>query len=317
VFPAALVQFEDFATGNAIGLLERYRDRACAFNDDIQGTAAVTLAALLVAGRVTGRRLEDERILFAGAGAAATGIAELVTTALREAGLSPDEARGRIWMFDVEGLVVAGRPGLAGLKRQFAHEHAPIPSLPDAVRAVRPTALIGVSGQPGLFSATVLETMAALNEHPLVFALSNPTSHAECTAEQAYGCTGGRALFSSGSPSDPVTLEGRRLAPSQTNTAYVFPGLGLAVVATGARRVTEGMLLAAARALADEADQSLLESGALFPPFEEIRAVSLRIAAAVAEAAWKAGLVSRELPADLEAHLAASMYRPVHPDYLS
>jgi malate dehydrogenase (oxaloacetate-decarboxylating)(NADP+) len=317
VFPAALVQFEDFATGNAIGLLERYRDRACAFNDDIQGTAAVTLAALLVAGRVTGRRLEDDRILFAGAGAAATGIAELVTTALREAGLSPDEARGRIWMFDVEGLVVAGRPGLAGLKRQFAHEHAPIPSLPDAVRAVRPTALIGVSGQPGLFSATVLETMAALNEHPLVFALSNPTSHAECTAEQAYGCTGGRALFSSGSPSDPVTLEGRRLAPSQTNNAYVFPGLGLAVVATGARRVTEGMLLAAARALADEADQSLLESGALFPPFEEIRAVSLRIAAAVAEAAWKAGLVSRELPADLEAHLAASMYRPVHPDYLS
>jgi malate dehydrogenase (oxaloacetate-decarboxylating)(NADP+) len=317
VFPAALVQFEDFATGNAIGLLERYRDRACAFNDDIQGTAAVALAALLVAGRAMGRRLEDQRILFAGAGAAATGIAELLTTALRQAGLGPDEARRRIWMFDVEGLVVAGRPGLTELKRPYAHEHPPVSNLADAVRAVRPTALIGVSGQPGLFTRPVLETMAALNDHPLVFALSNPTSHAECTAEQAYGCTGGRAVFSSGSPSEAVMLGGRRLAPSQTNNAYVFPGLGLAVVGTGARRVTEGMLLAAAKALAGEADQSLLESGALFPPFEEIRAVSLRVALAVAQVAKAEGLVSRELPEDLEAHLAGSMYRPVHPDYLS
>jgi malate dehydrogenase (oxaloacetate-decarboxylating)(NADP+) len=317
VFPAALVQFEDFATGNAIGLLERYRDRACAFNDDIQGTAAVTLAALLVAGRVTGRGLADQRILFAGAGAAATGIAELVTTALRQGGLERDEARQRIWMFDVEGLVVAGRPGLAGLKRKYAHQHPPVTTLADAVRALGPTALIGVSGQPGLFTRSVLETMAARNEHPLVFALSNPTSHAECTAAQAYECTGGRALFSSGSPSEAVESGGRRFAPSQTNNAYVFPGLGLAVVATGARRVTEGMLLAAARALAGAADQPLLESGALFPPFEQIRAVSLRVATAVAQVTKNEGLVSRELPEDLEAHLAASMYRPVHPEYLS
>jgi malate dehydrogenase (oxaloacetate-decarboxylating)(NADP+) len=163
----------------------------------------------------------------------------------------------------------------------------------------------------------VLEAMAEANERPVVLALSNPTSRAECTAEQAYRWTGGRAVFSSGSPCDPVELEGRLLAPSQTNNAYVFPGLGLAVVATGARRVTEGMLLAAARALAGAADQPLLESGALFPPFEQIRTVSLRIATAVAQVAKNEGLVSRELPEDLEAHLAASMYRPVHPEYLS
>jgi malate dehydrogenase (oxaloacetate-decarboxylating)(NADP+) len=159
--------------------------------------------------------------------------------------------------------------------------------------------------------------MAAFNERPLVFALSNPTSHAECTAEEAYGCTGGRAVFSSGSPSDAVQLGGRRFAPSQTNNAYVFPGLGLAVVATGARRVSEGMLLAAARALAEQGDQSLLASGALFPPFDQIRAVSLRIASAVAAAARSEGLVERELPPDIEAYLAAAMYRPVHPDYLA
>ena len=317
VFPAALVQFEDFATGNAIGLLARYRDRACAFNDDIQGTAAVTLAALLVAGRITGRQLTDERILFAGAGAAATGIAELVTTALRQAGLGPEEARRRIWMFDVEGLVVAGRPGLAGRKAHYAHDHPRVATLAAAVEAVRPTALIGVSAQPGLFTRPVLQAMAARNERPVVFALSNPTSHAECTAEQAYECTEGRAVFSSGSPSPAVEVSGRRFAPSQTNNAYVFPGLGLAVVATGARRVTEGMLLAAARALAEQAGQPLLESGALFPPFEQIRTVSLRIATAVAEVAVSEGLVTRELPRDLEAHLAAAMYRPVPPDYLA
>ena len=316
VFPGALVQFEDFATDNAIGLLERYRDRACVFNDDIQGTAAVTLAALLVSGRATGRRLTDERLLFLGAGAAASGIADLVTTALRQAGTGADEARRRIWMFDVEGLVVAGRPGLSGLKRRYAQEHPAVTALPDAIRALRPTALIGVSGQPQLFTPSVLQAMAEANERPAVFALSNPTSRAECTAEQAYGWTGGRAVFSSGSPSEPVTVEGRRFAPSQTNNAYIFPGLGLAVVSTGARRVTEGMLLAAARALAEQADQSLLAEGALFPPLGRIRAVSLKIAAAVARVAAAEGVVARELPENLEEFLLGAMYRPVHPEYL-
>ena len=317
VFPGALVQFEDFATENAIGLLERYRDRMCAFNDDIQGTASVTLAALLVSGRVTGRQLAGERLLFLGAGAAATGIADLVTAALREGGLAEDEARRRIWMFDAEGLVIADRPGLSALKRRYAHEHPAVASLPEAIRGLRPTALIGVSGKPQLFTRQVLEAMAEANERPAVFALSNPTSCAECTPDEAYRWTGGRVVFSSGSPSDAVAVNGRRFTPSQTNNAYIFPGLGLAVVATGARRVTEGMLLAAARALAAQSDQALLADGALFPPLDRIRAVSLEIAVAVARAAVAEELVARELPEDLEGYLLGTMYRPVHPEYLA
>ncbi len=315
VFPGALVQFEDFATPNAIGLLARYRDRACVFNDDIQGTAAAALAALLVAGRATGRRLTDERLLFVGAGAAATGIADLVVTAVVEAGLPEGDAVGKMWMFDAEGLVVAGRAGLAGFKRRYAHEHPAVPSLAEAVRALRPTTLIGVSGHPGLFTRPVLEAMADVSERPAVFALSNPTSRAECTAEQAYRYTGGRAVFSSGSPCGPVEVNGRRFAPSQTNNAYVFPGLGLAVTATGARRVTEAMFLAAARALADQADDSLLSAGALFPPLERIREVSLRIAVAVARVAIAEGLTAQEAPDDLAAHLRRAMYRPEYREY--
>ncbi len=317
VFPGALVQFEDFATDNALGLLARYRDRACAFNDDVQGTAAVTLGALLVSGRLTGRRLVDERLLFLGAGSAATGIADLVVTALRRAGLDESAAARRVWMFDTGGLLVAGRAaGLTAARRRYAHEHPPVAALADAVRAVRPTALIGVAGQPRLFTEPVLQAMADLNERPLIFALSNPTSRAECTAEQAYRWTAGRAVFSSGSPCDPVDIDGRRFAPSQTNNAYIFPGLGLAVYATGARRVTDGMLLAAAEALAEAGGGAPLRDGALLPPLERIREVSRDIAVAVSRVAIAEGLVSRPLPQDLEAHLMSRMYGPVYPDYV-
>ena len=321
VFPGALVQFEDFATDNAIGLLARYRERACVFNDDIQGTAAAALAALLVAGRAASRRLIDERLLFVGAGAAASGIADLVVTALVQAGLPEGDAVRRIWMFDAEGLMVAGRAasgmGLPAFKRRYAHEHEGLTSLPETVRALRPTTLIGVSGQPHLFTRAVLEAMAEVNDRPTVFALSNPTSRAECTAEQAYRFTGGRAVFSSGSPCDPLELDGRRFAPSLTNNAYIFPGLGLAVTAAGARRVTEPMFLAAARALAEQADPSLLAAGALFPTLERIREVSLRVAEAVVRVALAQGFASRELPEDIESHLRTTMYRPVHPEYVS
>jgi len=316
VFPGALIQFEDFATENAIGLLARYRDQARAFNDDIQGTAAVTLSALLVSGRATGRQFSDERLLFVGAGASATGIADLCCTALQQAGLGEEEARRRVWMFDSGGLVVAGRPGLRAHKRRYAHEHAAVAALPDVIRELRPTALIGVSGQPQMFSRPALEAMAEVNERPAVFALSNPTSRAECTAEQAYSWTGGRAVFSSGSPSGEVVVGGRRLAPSQTNNAYIFPGLGLAVVAAGARRVTETMLLAAARALAEQADERLLAEGALFPPLQRIREVSLRIAVAVTRVVVAEGLAGRELPENLEAYLRGCMYQPVYPEYV-
>lgn len=316
VFPGVLVQFEDFATDNALGLLARYRDQACAFNDDIQGTAAVTLAALTVSGQVTGRGLADERLLFLGAGAAAIGIADLTVTALRRAGLDQAEAARRVWMFDASGLVVKDRTGLPEGRRRYAHAHVPVPGLADAIHGLRPTALIGVTGQPRLFTAEVLQAMAEVNERPLVFALSNPTSRAECTAEEAYRHTGGRAIFSSGSPCTPVEVDGRRFAPSQTNNAYVFPGLGLAVTATGARRVTDSMLLAAADALAEQTDTSLIPEGGLLPPLGRIREVSLRIALAVARVVMEAGLAGREVPAELEPYLRDRMYRPAYRDYV-
>lgn len=316
VFPGALVQFEDFATGNAVELLARYRDRACAFNDDIQGTAAVTLASIMVSGRITGRRLAEERLLFVGAGAAAMGIADLAATAFRREGLSEAEALARIWMFDAEGLLVRGRPALAGPSSRYAQDHAPLRGLPEAVRAIRPTALIGVTGQPQLFTPTVLQAMAEVNERPLVFALSNPTSHAECTAEQAYADTGGRAVFSSGSPCDPVEYDGRRFAPSQTNNSYIFPGLGLAVTATSARRVTDAMLLAAADALAAQTPASVLDEGGLLPPLERIRDVSHGIAMAVSRVVLEAGLAGREVPEDLDRYLRDRMYRPDYRSYV-
>jgi malate dehydrogenase (oxaloacetate-decarboxylating)(NADP+) len=315
-FPGVLIQFEDFATTNAFGLLARYRERVCSFNDDIQGTAAVTLAALLLSGRVTGRRPGAERLLFAGAGAAATGIADLAVKALRRAGLDQGEAERRIWMFDVDGLLVRGRPGLREPQRPYAHEHPPMRLLPDAIRALRPTSLIGVTGQPQLFTEPVLGAMAEVNERPVIFALSNPTSRAECTAEQAYRSTGGRAVFSSGSPCAPVEIDGRRYAPSQTNNAYVFPGVGLGVTATGARRVTDEMLLAAAESLAQQADETRLRMGSLLPPLERIREVSLRIALAVARVAIESGLAGRETPPELEPYLRDRMYRPDYRPYV-
>ncbi len=317
VFPGALVQFEDFATENAVGLLARYRDRMCAFNDDIQGTAAVTLGALLVSGRITGRRLEDERLLFVGAGAAALGIADLIVAALRRGGISEQAARSRIWTFDSSGLVVAERTNLPEWKRRYAHDHPPIAGLTDAVRALRPTGLIGVSGQPQLFTRPVLETMAEVTLRPLIFALSNPTSRAECTADQAYRWSGGRAVYSSGSPFAAVQLDGRRFEPSQTNNAYVFPGLGLALTSMAARRVTDGMLLAAAEALANQVAEGALTRGAVLPPLERIREVSLDIAAAVARVITEEGHAGRELPDDLESYLLDRMYQPVYPEYLS
>ncbi len=315
VFPAALIQFEDFATEHAIGLLARYREQACVFNDDIQGTAAVTLAALLVSGRISGRRLGEERLLFFGAGASATGIADLITAALRQEGLGETEARARIWLFDTQGLVVAERTRLPGFKRAYAHEHAPIGSLEEAIRVLRPTALIGLSGQPQVFTQPVLRSLAEVTPRPVVFALSNPTARAECAAEQAYRWTDGRAIFSSGSPFDPVELGGLRFVPSQTNNAYVFPGLGLALTATAARRVTDSMLLAAARALAAGAEKVLLRDGTLFPPLSRIREVSLRIAMAVARVAAVEGLATRALPGDAEDWLKGAMYQPVYPGY--
>ncbi|MGD8473648.1 MAG: malic enzyme-like NAD(P)-binding protein, partial [Anaerolineae bacterium] len=231
-------------------------------------------------------------------------------------GLSEEEARERCWLIDSGGLVVSDRSGLAPHKLPYAHDHAPLPDLLTAVEALQPTAIIGVSGQSGAFTQSVLEAMARLNDRPIIFALSNPTSKAECTAEQAYTSTGGRAIFASGSPFAPVTMDGKTYVPGQGNNAYIFPGVGLGAIACGARLVTDEMFFEAAHALAQQVSESDLEQGLIYPPLTEIREVSAEIAAAVAEVAYKRGLATQPKPADLLVHIKAQMYVPRYQNYV-
>ncbi|HEX9179115.1 MAG TPA: NAD-dependent malic enzyme, partial [Burkholderiales bacterium] len=316
VFPHALLQFEDFGNSNAFRLLRKYRDRICTFNDDIQGTGAVTLAAMYSALRVTGGKLSEQTVLCLGAGEAAVGICDLIVAAMREHGASEAEARGRCWLVDSHGLVVKGRGGLAEHKLPYAHEHAPVADFPGAVRALRPSAIIGVSGQGGGFGREAVEAMAEINPRPMVFALSNPTSKAECTAEEAYTWSGGRAIFASGSPFPPVRLEGRTFVPGQCNNAYIFPGLALGVIASRARHVSDEMFFRAAKTLAHLVEPSDLEQGRLFPPLARIREVSTQIAAATADIAWQRGLARGHRPRDLAAHIQEQMYQPAYHAYV-
>ena len=316
VFPGVVVQFEDFANHNAFRLLAKYRDRICTFNDDIQGTAAVALAGLLSALRVTGGTIADQKVLFLGAGEAATGISDLIVAAMAAQGLSAAEARKRCWLLDSHGLVVKSRSDLAEHKRPYAHEHPPVSDLLGAIEALRPTALVGVAAVGGTFIEPVLRAMAAINSRPIVFALSNPTSKSECTAEQAYRFTDGRALFACGSPFDPVTHDGRTHVPRQGNNSYIFPGVGLGAIACGAKRVTEEMFLAAAEALAVTVTQADLDQGSLYPPLANVRAVSARIAAAVARVAYRHGLATKPEPKDLLGFVQSHMYDPHYKSYV-
>jgi malate dehydrogenase (oxaloacetate-decarboxylating)(NADP+) len=311
-----LIQFEDFANHSAFRLLHHYRERACVFNDDIQGTAAVALAGLFSALRLTGGKLSDQKVLFLGAGEAATGIADLIVSAMTAEGLSEQQARQRTWLFDSRGLVVGSRNDLAEHKRLYAHDHAPINDYAAAIRTLAPTAIIGVAAVGGSFTPDVLATMARLNEQPIIFALSNPTSKAECSAEEAYRHTGGRALFACGSPYDPVKLDGKTFVPRQGNNSYIFPGVGLGVIASGARRVTDEMFMRAARALAGLVTKEDLAQGSLYPALPRIREVSAHIAAEVARVAQDRGLASGALPADLLRFVRAQMYEPRYGAYV-
>jgi malate dehydrogenase (oxaloacetate-decarboxylating)(NADP+) len=315
VFPGVVVQFEDFANHNAFRLLKRYRDRVCCFNDDIQGTASVTVAGIFSALRVTGKRMSEQTFLCFGAGEAATGISDLLAAAMVDDGLTPEAARKRCWMVDSKGLVVAGRAGLAEHKLPYAHEHPPVAGFLAAVQELKPTAIIGVGATPGTFTREVIEEMTRLNQRPIVFALSNPTSKAECTAEQAYTWSGGQALFASGSPFDAVTVGGKHFVPRQGNNSYIFPGVGQGVVAVRASRVTDEMFMTAARTLAACTSDADLAQGSLYPPLRGVREVSAKIAAAVAEVAFKRGLAEIERPADLVEFMRGQMYDPTYPDY--
>ncbi|MEE4161092.1 MAG: NAD-dependent malic enzyme [Woeseiaceae bacterium] len=315
VFPGIVIQLEDFGNTNAFRLLADYRDRCCLFDDDIQGTGAVTVAGIISAMRLIGGDLAKQKLLFLGAGEAGVGTADIFCEALIQAGLSPEEARRRSWLFDSTGLVVAERSGLAPHKLPYAHEHPPVEDFLEAIETLEPTAIIGLSGQPGLFTRDAIATMARLNEHPIVFALSNPTVNAECTAEQAYTWSDGRAIFASGSPFDPVEFGNRVFVPGQCNNAYIFPGVGLGVVVSRARAVTEEMFLAAARTLAAEVSDADLERGRLFPSLARIRQVSARIAERVAVIAYDRGLADSERPDDIAGAIRDYMFQPVYPHY--
>jgi malate dehydrogenase (oxaloacetate-decarboxylating)(NADP+) len=317
LFPGVVIQFEDFATHNAFRLLKKYRDRVPTFNDDIQGTAAVALAGLLSALRVTGGALGEQTLLFQGAGEAATGIADLVVEAMVAGGVSEARARRRCWLFDSKGLVVKERADLAAHKQPYAHDHPPVGGLLDAVKALRPNAIIGVAAVGGAFTEDVVRTMAAQNERPVVFALSNPTSKSECTATQAYRWSDGRALFACGSPFDPVTLGSRSFVPRQGNNSYIFPGVGLGVIASGASRVTDEMFMAAAHALAEQVSADDLQQGSLYPPLKSIRDVSAHIAAAVAAVAYRRGLSRGAEPADILGFVRSRMYEPRYRTYVA
>ncbi len=315
IFPGVVIQFEDFANHNAFRLLQRYRDRIPTFNDDIQGTAAVALAGVMSALRVTGGKLGLQTLLFQGAGEAATGIAELVVAAMVAEGADEATARRHCWLFDSQGLVVTARSGLAAHKLPFAHEHAPVATLLEAVKALRPTAIIGVAAVGGAFTEEIVRTMAAINARPMVFALSNPTSKSECTAEQAYQWSDGRALFACGSPFPPVTLGQETFVPRQGNNSYIFPGMGLGVIVSRASRVTESMFMAAARTLAGMVTAADLAQGSLYPPLQNVRNVSAHIAVAVFTVALREGLAGVPEPADILGFVKSHMYEPGYRSY--
>ena len=308
-YPDALIQFEDFLTPNAYALLRRYRQRVLCFNDDIQGTAAVVLAGVHAVARITGRKLSESQVMFLGAGSAATGIADLMVAALVEEGVGEEEACRRLWFVDKDGLVVRGRAGLMEHNLPYAHEHEPLPFL-QAIDALKPNVLIGATGVPGTFTREVVEHMSAINERPAIFALSNPTSRAECTAEQAYTWSRGKAIFTSGSPFGEVVHAGRVYRPGQGNNAYVFPGVGLGAVVCRARLITDRMFLAAARALAGLVRKDDLERGSLYPPLKDIRRISLAIATSVTQEAYAAGLARRRRPANVRRSIREFMYDP-------
>ncbi len=316
LFPGVVIQFEDFASHNAFRLLRKYRDRIPTFNDDIQGTAAVVLAGMLSALRVTGSALGEQTLLFQGAGEAATGIADLVVGAMVGKGMSEAQARGRCWLFDSHGLVVKQRTDLAAHKQPYAHDHAPVGNLHEAVKALRPTAIIGVAAVGGAFTEDVVRTMASLNKRPMVFALSNPTSKAECTAAQAYRWTDGRALFACGSPFDPVTLNGRNYVPRQGNNSYIFPGVGLGVIVSGANRVTDEMFMTAAHTLADAGDRGRLAAGEPLPAAQRTFATFRRISRPRSpRLPTGRGLARGSEPSDLLGFVKSKMYEPRYDVY--
>ena len=322
VFPNCCIHFEDWTGADAVALLARYRDKVSCYNDDIQGTAGVTLAGLINALKITGGQLKDQRILFLGAGSAAIGLADLMVSALGQQGVAKDVARQHIRLFDTEGLVVAGRPGLAAHKLPYAHKLAPskpfnhfdlaseYPQIVAAIEDFKPTILIGVSTVGKLFSRKVVEAMSRLNARPIIFALSNPIEKHECLPEDAYAWSNGKVVYAGGVQFAPVHLAGQTFVPSQANNLYIFPAVGMAIYATNAKRVTDEMFIEAAQGVADQVTPDLLKLGMLFPPQSNILEVEIQTAARVAKLIFDSGLARVNPPSDIVQFIREHVYKP-------
>jgi malate dehydrogenase (oxaloacetate-decarboxylating)(NADP+) len=310
VFPRICIQWEDFQGVDAIRILNKFRDKVCTYNDDIQGTATIATAGFIAISRLTGKPFSGQRFLFLGAGAAAFGIADMLVRKFQKDGLSREEACNNIWMFDVNGLLVQSRNDLADYQKPFAHESEPVSDFAEAVLQIKPTAIIGVSTVGGAFSRQVIENMSLVNERPVIFPFSNPTSHSECTAEQAYMWSNGKAVFASGSPFEQVVYEGRTFTPGQGNNVFIFPAMGLAIFATEAKRVTDEMFITAAEAVAEQVTEKDFENGLIYPRVNDIMKVSQNVAVKVAEQIFDSGLAGVNRPKDIRKFIIDKMYKP-------
>jgi malate dehydrogenase (oxaloacetate-decarboxylating)(NADP+) len=310
LFPKCCIHFEDWTGADAVHLLQRYRDKHCVYNDDVQGTAGIVLAGMINAAKIKGTKLSDEKYLFLGAGSAGIGLADLICSAMVQEGLTRRDAQARVCMFDINGLLEDTRTDLFDFQKPYAHRHAPTHDFVAAIESIKPTTIIGVSTVGGTFTRNVVESMSRINERPVILALSNPTDHAECTAEQAYAWSNGKAIYAAGVQFPPVHLSGRTFLPGQANNFYVFPAIGMAVFATQAARVTDEMFIEGARAVADQVPSELLNQGLLFPLQANILETEIQTAARIAKLVFDSGLARVDRPADMVAFIRQHVYKP-------
>ena len=309
-FPKCCIHFEDWTGSDAVHLLKRYRDKYCVYNDDVQGTAGIVLAGMINAARLKGTKLKDERYLFLGAGSAAIGLADLICAAMFQEGMPLQDAQARVYMFDINGLLDDSRKDLFDFQKPYAHKHASTRDFVAAIESIKPTTIIGVSTVGGLFNRRVIEAMSRINERPVVLALSNPTDHAECTPEQAYTWSNGKAIYAAGVQFPPVQFKGQTFLPGQANNFYVFPAIGMAVFATQASRVTDEMFIEAAKAVADQVPRDLMQQGLLFPLQSNILEAEIQTAARVAKLVFDSGLARVDRPGDMVAWIRQHVYKP-------
>ena len=313
VFPKCCIHFEDWTGVDAVHLLQRYRDKYCVYNDDVQGTAGITLAGMINAVKLKGTKLNDEKYLFLGAGSAGIGLADLLCSALVAQGMSLKDAQSRVYMFDVNGLLESSRTDLVDFQKPYAHKHAPTKNFVAAIESIKPTTIIGVSTIGGAFTQKVVETMSRINDRPVILALSNPTEHAECTAEQAYTWSKGKAIYAAGVQFAPVHYNGQTFLPGQANNFYIFPAVGMAIFATQAKGVTDEMFIEAGQAVADQVAPELLKQGLLYPLQSNILETEIQTAARVAKLVFDSGLARVERPADMVSFIRRHVYKPEYP----